>query len=37
MPHGLVWIGVVLVVLGGILIYFLIRRAKEPEPPHFGK
>jgi len=25
-----------LVVVAGILIFFLIRRLKPPKPPHFG-
>jgi len=37
MPHGLVQIGAVLVVVVGVLIFFLIRRQKPKEPPHFGK
>ncbi len=37
MPHGLILIGAVLVVVVGIAIYFLIRRQKAAEPPHFSK
>jgi len=37
MPHGLVFIGGVLVVLVGILIFVLLRSQKPPEPPHFGR
>jgi hypothetical protein len=35
--RGLILIGAVLVVVVGIAIYFLIRRQKASEPPHFGK
>jgi hypothetical protein len=37
MPHGLVFIGGILAVIAGILIFFLLRRQKPPEPPHFGR
>jgi hypothetical protein len=35
MPVELVWLGGVLVVAVGVLIFVLIRRQKPPEPPHF--
>jgi hypothetical protein len=35
MPVELVWLGGVLVVVFGVLIFVLIRRQKPPEPPHF--
>jgi hypothetical protein len=35
MPMELVWLGGVLVVVFGVLIFVLIRRQKPPEPPHF--
>jgi len=37
MPHGLIVIGAVLVVVVGVVMYFLMRRDESPEPPHFGK
>jgi hypothetical protein len=37
MPHGLILIGAILVVVVGVALYFLIRRQKVSEPPHFGK
>jgi hypothetical protein len=27
---------VVFVVIAGVVLFFLIRRPKPPEPPHFG-
>jgi hypothetical protein len=36
MPIDLVLIGGVLVAIAGVLIFFLIRRQKPPEPPHLG-
>jgi hypothetical protein len=36
MPHGLIVVGAVLVVVVGIVMYFLMRRDEPPEPPHFG-
>ncbi len=35
-PTDLVLIGGVLVVVAGVLIFFLIRRQNPPEPPHLG-
>jgi hypothetical protein len=34
MPIGLVWLGGVLVVVVGVLVFLLIRRQKPLEPPH---
>ena len=35
MPTELVWVGGVLVSIGGVLVFALIRRLKPVEPPHF--
>jgi hypothetical protein len=35
MPTELVWIGGILVVAAGGLFFVLLRRHKDPEPPHF--
>jgi hypothetical protein len=35
MPTELVWVGGVLVAVGGALVFALIRRVKPVEPPHF--
>jgi len=35
MPTELVWIGGILVVAAGGLIFLFLRRHKEAEPPHF--
>jgi len=34
MPTELVWLGGVLVVAAGVVIFALIRRQKPAEPPH---
>jgi len=34
MPIELVWLGGILVVVVGVLAFFLIRRQKPAEPPH---
>jgi len=34
MPTELVWLGTLLVVVVGVLAFFLIRRHKPIEPPH---
>ena len=35
MPTELVWIGGVLVVAAGGLVFLVLRRTKAVEPPHF--
>ena len=35
MPTELVGIGGVLVAIAGLLVFFLLRRQKIAEPPHF--
>jgi preprotein translocase subunit SecG len=35
MPTDLVWLGGILVVVAGVLIFILIQRQKPTEPPHF--
>jgi hypothetical protein len=37
MPLDLVWLGGVLVALGGVAIFLVIRRRRSAEPQHFGK
>jgi hypothetical protein len=37
MTRGLIVIDVILVVVVGVVMYFLIRRQAPREPPHFSK
>jgi hypothetical protein len=34
MPVELVWVGGILVVVVGVLVFLLIQRQKPSEPPH---
>jgi len=35
MPTGLVWLGTILVVAAGGLVFVYLRKRKPVEPPHF--
>jgi hypothetical protein len=35
MPTELVWVGGILVVAAGVLIFVVLQRHKPAEPPHF--